>query len=291
MATHGAAEGRTGNGGGTRAQHPLARADGIRLIVQGPPTVSIITATYNRAATLGRAIDSVLQQTWSDWELIVVDDGSDDETAAVLGTYADKRIRVHRHERNRGATAAKNTGFDHIRGEWFTILDSDDEMAPDALEVMLDYARRTRATAITCNCQDSQTGELTGMGHSGDGWMSAAQTARSRGEHWGLTRTALLGGLRFDERLPTYEDTLWLKINAKARRYYVHRALRIYHTEGNDNVIRALGASRLAKKVGNYSVIAEDREYLRLLKQADPSGYRRTIHRVWAAHLLRRIIG
>lgn len=260
------------------------------ITVERAPTVSIITATYNRAALVGRAIDSVLRQTYPDWELIIVDDGSTDETPVVLETYADDRLRIYRHDRNRGATAAKNTGLDHIRGEWFTILDSDDEMVSDALEVMLRHARETGANAITCNCVDSQTGEMTGRGHTCDGRLSPAETAKCRGEHWGLTQTSLLGDLRFDERLPTYEDTLWLKIDAKARRYYVHRALRIYHTEGNDNVLRLLGASGLARKVRNFCVIGEDSEYLCLLKRADPAGYRRMIRRVRAARLLRRII-
>lgn len=252
--------------------------------------ISIVMATYNRAGTLDRAIDSVLRQTSGDWELIVVDDGSTDNTAAVLSKYTDERIRFVRHDCNRGATAAKNTGFDNMRGEWFTVLDSDDEMVPDALEVMLDNAKRTGATAITCNCMDSRTGEMTGIGHVGDGWLSTEETARCRGEHWGITRTSLLGDLRFDERLPTYEDTVWLKVNVRARRYYVHRALRIYHTEGEDSVLRALGASNLSKRVKVYAAIGEDRLYLRLLRQADPSGYRRMLLRVWVARLLRRLI-
>jgi glycosyltransferase involved in cell wall biosynthesis len=85
--------------------------------VQTPPTVSIVTATYNRADTLGRAIDSVLRQTYPDWELIVVDDGSTDRTSEVLSGYTDERIRVFKHERNRGVTAAKNTGLDHMQGD------------------------------------------------------------------------------------------------------------------------------------------------------------------------------
>jgi len=252
--------------------------------------ISVVMATYNRAGTLPRAIDSVLRQTYTDWELIVVDDGSNDETAATLAKFADERIRVFRHDGNRGVTAAKNTGLDHVRGEWFTTFDSDDEMVPDALEVMLDCARRTGATAITCNCADSQTGEMTGLGHSSDGRMSPQEMARHTGEHWGITETSLLGDLRFDERLPGCEDTVWLKINVKARRYYVHRALRIYHTEGNDNVIRAIGASGVSEKVRIYAAIGEDNAYLRALRQASPSGYRHMMLRVRAARLLRRVI-
>jgi GalNAc5-diNAcBac-PP-undecaprenol beta-1,3-glucosyltransferase len=251
------------------------------------PKVSVVMATYNRADTLPRAIDSVLAQTCRDWELIIVDDGSTDDTVETLARYADERIRTYRHDQNKGATGAKNTGFDHLSGEWFTILDSDDEMVPDALEAMLDYAQRFGATAITCNCRDSQTGEMTGLGHTGDGWLSTEEAARHPGEHWGLTQTALLGDLRFDERLPTYEDTVWLKINVKARRYYVHRALRIYHTEGNDGVIRTLGGSGFSKKVRNFAAIGDDEVYLRLLKEANPARHRHLMRRVRIARVLR----
>ena len=253
--------------------------------------ISVVMATYNRAGTLPRAIDSVLGQTYADWELIVVDDGSTDETAATLAAYADERIRVFRHDGNRGVTAAKNTGLDHVRGEWFTTFDSDDEMVLDALAVMFECAQRTGATAITCNCLESWTGKMTGSGHSGDGWLSMEETARCQGEHWGLTQTSLLGDLRFDERLPGSEETVWLKINGNARRYYVHRALRIYHIEGEESVIGALGASSVSEKVRIYAAIGEDNVYLQALKQASPSGCRHMMLRVRAARLLlRRVI-
>jgi GT2 family glycosyltransferase len=73
-----------------------------------PGVVSIIMATYDRAATLPRAIDSVLAQDYPGWELIIVEDGSTDETRAVLDEYRDPRILRVRYERNRGVAAAKN---------------------------------------------------------------------------------------------------------------------------------------------------------------------------------------
>lgn len=96
--------------------------------------ISIVMATYNRAALLPRAIDSILAQSWREWELIVVDDGSTDDTAAVMAErYADPRIRYHRLERNRGATYARNYGLDRVRGDYFLVWDSDDVLYPEAL--------------------------------------------------------------------------------------------------------------------------------------------------------------
>lgn len=253
--------------------------------------ISVILPTYNRANTLQRAVDSVLRQTLHDWELIIVDDGSTDETPQILAKVSDPRVRVCRHPRNRGVTAAKNTGLDHIRGDWFTGLDSDDEMTPEALEVMLECAERTGATAINCNCVDSVTGEMSGVGPVHDGWLSAAERARCRGDHWGMNKTSLLGVLRFDERLPGYENTLWLKIGRNSRRYYLHRALLIYHTEGADRVTVANRRHKIKPMVKTYSAIGEDGAYLDALKALDPQGYRRTMRFVWVARVLSPLLG
>jgi len=167
--------------------------------------IAVIMATYNRADTLPRAIDSVLRQSHRDWELLIVDDGSTDATPMVLEALVDPRIHIYRHPENRGVGAAKNTGLDHISGEWFTTLDSDDEMIPEALEVMLASAERTGAAAITCNGVDAATGQLTGSGPTADGWLTPEQTGRCRVDYWGLTRTSLLGELSFDERVPNHQ--------------------------------------------------------------------------------------
>lgn len=253
--------------------------------------VSIVMATHNRAATIPRAVNSALRQTHSDWELIIVDDGSTDATREVLQQFADPRIRIVTHAENCGVCAAKNTGLDHVRGEWFTTLDSDDEIMPDALEVMLECAELTGATAVTCNCLDYSTGQFTGTGPNADGRLSPESTAKCRGEFWGLTQTSLLGDLRFDERLPGHEDTVWLQINRKARRYYLHRALRVYHTEGADRVTKSSGAASLRRKADAYAALGENRAYLRELRRVDSAAHRSVYGRIWAARFLRLLLG
>jgi teichuronic acid biosynthesis glycosyltransferase TuaG len=252
--------------------------------------ISIVLATYDRAGTLSRAIDSVLRQTYPDWELVIVDDGSRDGTGELLGALSDPRIRVYHHPHNCGVDAAKNTGFDLMRGEWFTTFDSDDEMVPEALAVLLACAERTEATAVACNGRDARSGRLTGHGPTHDGWLSGAASARLRGDHWGITLTSLLGERRFDERLGSGRG-LWLKVNARARRYYVHRALLIVHTEGADRVTTGLRAGGIRERVETYALLGEDREYLAVLAAADPREYRRVSQRARAAHLLRPFLG
>lgn len=98
------------------------------------PTVSVVTPTYNRADVLPRAIDSILNQTFADFELIVVDDGSTDNTEKVVKSYADNRIQYIQFENNRGANAARTQGIKSASGKYIGFLDSDDEWLPRKIE-------------------------------------------------------------------------------------------------------------------------------------------------------------
>ena len=98
------------------------------------PTVSVIIPTYNRAHTLGRAIDSVLHQTHPADEIIIVDDGSTDDTAALLENYSDL---IHLEQKNAGVSTARNTGIAQASSSWIALLDSDDEWLPSKLQHQL----------------------------------------------------------------------------------------------------------------------------------------------------------
>lgn len=97
---------------------------------------SVIIPTYNYARFLKEAIDSVQRQTAGDLEIIVVDDGSTDETPEVLRGIADPRLRSIRTE-NRGISAARNEGLRHARGQFIAFLDADDRWRPEKLELQL----------------------------------------------------------------------------------------------------------------------------------------------------------
>ena len=94
------------------------------------PKISVVIPTYNRNEILKRAINSILSQTFQDWELIVVDDCSTDSTFEVVNSLSlnDRRIRYHKLERNSGANAARNQGIKLAKAELISFLDSDDEM-------------------------------------------------------------------------------------------------------------------------------------------------------------------
>lgn len=99
------------------------------------PKVSVIIPTYNRAHSVGRAIQSVLDQTFQDFEIIVVDDASSDNTEDVVKKFLqDSRIHYRRLQQNRGAPWARNSGAEVAKGKYFAFLDSDDKWFPDFLE-------------------------------------------------------------------------------------------------------------------------------------------------------------
>lgn len=112
--------------------------------MNGGPYFSLITPMYNRSSTIGRAIESCLSQTDPDFELLVVDDGSNDDSAAVVASFTDERVRLLRHAANRGPCPARNTAIAHARGAWCVMVDSDFSLLPHALECLRE---RTRAAA------------------------------------------------------------------------------------------------------------------------------------------------
>jgi glycosyltransferase involved in cell wall biosynthesis len=97
------------------------------------PKVSVIIPTYNRAAKMGNAIESALAQTVTDLEVIVVDDGSSDDTRKILEEICGDRVRYY-VQTNQGASAARNKGIEEARGEWIAFLDSDDLWEKEKLE-------------------------------------------------------------------------------------------------------------------------------------------------------------
>ena len=129
---------RRAGGGRARGEQRRAahRQQRLRVPEQSgsePPRVSVVIPTHNRAEWLPRAVASVLAQTWTDFELLIVDDHSTDETPALIARFADRRIRSFRHERNMGQSKALNTGIEHARGEYVAFLDDDDEWLPGKL--------------------------------------------------------------------------------------------------------------------------------------------------------------
>lgn len=192
--------------------------------------VSIVMPLYNRAHCVGRAAASVLAQKAAGdaplpaWEMIVVDDGSDDDGAAVIEAFADPRLRVIRHPVNRGAAAARNTGVAAAGGRFVAFLDSDDEWLPEKLSLQIAAMTEPDAPAVTCTgfllrrvadgaeAERRPTAEPGVAGFLDGCFVSPGSTMTAR-------RDCLAAVGPFDESLPRLEDWDWLLRMAENHRF------------------------------------------------------------------------
>lgn len=113
--------------------------------------VSIIVPVYNSEKTLSRCIESILNQSYSEFELLLIDDGSSDKSYTICQEYSicDERVRLY-HQENRGASSARNLGLEHVTGEYIMFVDADDHIEIDMLSVLLNYAVKEQAEFIMC---------------------------------------------------------------------------------------------------------------------------------------------
>lgn len=138
------------------------------LALTSEPVVTVIMAAYNAAPFLGRAVESVKQQSFDRWELIIVDDLSTDDTFAVAQSYAgsDPRISVLRLPKNGGPGAARNAGIAAARGQWIAPLDADDRYSRDRLEVLIKLCEQQSFDMLADNqfFYDEKVDQIIGTG-------------------------------------------------------------------------------------------------------------------------------
>lgn len=119
------------------------------------PTVSILVPVYKAEKTLDACVESILAQSYADFELLLIDDASPDHCPEICDAWAEKdpRIRaLHPAKTGPGPSGARNAGLDAAKGQWLTMVDSDDTVAPDLLEKLLAGAERSGAELVLCNC-------------------------------------------------------------------------------------------------------------------------------------------
>lgn len=112
------------------------------------PLVSVVIPTYNRAKLIPRAIASVLRQTLQNFEIIIVDDASQDDTESVVKSLTDSRIKYLKHQTNLNGSAARNTGIKAAQGEYLALLDSDDEWLPNHLATKINYLQNNSCQGV-----------------------------------------------------------------------------------------------------------------------------------------------
>ena len=124
------------------------------------PAVSVILVAYNANGTIGRCIDSILAQSFQDFELVAVDDGSTDGTADILNGYASLYGNMHvLSQTNSGVAAARQKGLDNASGEYTIFVDADDWIEPDMLEKLLDKAREDNADMLIADAFEEHPGK------------------------------------------------------------------------------------------------------------------------------------
>jgi succinoglycan biosynthesis protein ExoO len=118
-------------------------------MIHNNPEISIIIPTYNTEDYLPQALESVLEQTFTNFEIIVVDDASTDATFEIAKSYQDLRIRVLRNHQNLGAAATRNCAIKNAQGQWIALLDSDDFYEPKRLETLVKAAQESEADLLS----------------------------------------------------------------------------------------------------------------------------------------------
>ena len=183
------------------------------MISNTKPAISIIVPVYNVEAYLPRCVDSILNQTFSDFELILVDDGSPDHCGAICDEYAGRDPRIHViHQENAKISAARNAGIDLAAGEWITFVDSDDWIHKDFLKVLIN-GTKADTDIVICKCLITSGEQAADVGFSDVAFRDASindvyadRIASTRS--WGrLIRRSRIGSLRYIPGTEPTEDS------------------------------------------------------------------------------------
>jgi hypothetical protein len=224
--------------------------------MSGGLTFSIIIPAYNRSALVGRAIASCLHQDHPAFEVIVVDDGSTDGTATRVREIIDTRVRLFSQPANRGVSPARNLAAERARGEWIVCLDSDDELTPDALELMEADIRAAPAGVdgfrFMCRLDDGSLSPAPPLGR--EVWDYAQYLRWADEGTRGATRETLTCFRRSTFELVKYpegralEPLYHLDFAARFRTATSPAVVRLYHSDAPDqltrpNVERALASA------------------------------------------------
>jgi glycosyltransferase involved in cell wall biosynthesis len=181
------------------------------------PRVSVLMAVHNGEKYLPEAIKSILSQTFTDFEFLIVDDGSTDRTAEIINSYQDARIKLISNPQNVGLTRSLNRGLDLARGEYIARMDSDDISVPERLAKQLTHMDTHREVAVcgTWAKDIDAEGKVTGVRETPVGedlereyWRPSPIIHPSA-----MIRRAHLNGLRYDDQIRYAQDfDLWLRL-------------------------------------------------------------------------------
>ncbi len=220
------------------------------------PIVSVIIPTYNRSNLLDRAIRSVLAQSFTDFELIVVDDASTDDTQSLVGAVNYSRIKIIRHERNKGAPAARNTGIKVSQGEYIGFLDDDDEWLPKKLEKQLEAFQSSfddvslvyTGFYFASGKNGSRLAQITPT-LKGDIYLDLLRRNIPAGNTSLIRKHCFAKCGLFDETLPSCQDwDMWIRISKFYKFDFVAEALSNVYVHGRQ-ISTNLNAKIIARQM------------------------------------------
>lgn len=232
------------------------------------PRVSVILPVFNRAAIVRRCLDSVRAQTFSDWELLAVDDASSDHSVDVIAALGDPRIRILRHETNRGAAAARNTAMREARGEFVAWIDSDDEWLPEKLARQVALLDASGAGLGGCDYFMLTAGrEHPVRLPRTDDWRRELhfECRLAAGTTLVVRRSCIDAAGLLDEALRSHEDWDWcLRLTKHARLVIVPELLARIHYAGprDPRVVAECDRAFVAKHRGEFAAFGPEHERL-----------------------------
>jgi glycosyltransferase involved in cell wall biosynthesis len=210
---------------------------------------TIFTPTYNRAHTLPKVYDSIKAQAFRDFEWVIVDDGSTDETRSLVEHWIAEAVFPIRYfyQQNGHKKVAINHGVRVALGEFFLILDSDDEIPNNALQILHDAwlsipeSQRAQFVGVTGLCVD-QLGQLVGTAFPQDFYdsdsISIRYDAKVTGEKWGFNRTDVMRQFPFPEEIKGLvpEALIWNRIAKDYKMRFINQVVRVYHVNEADSI-------------------------------------------------------
>lgn len=234
------------------------------------PEISVIIPVYNVEKFLPQALDSLLSQTFSDFEAVCVDDGSFDKSAEILAAYAgkDSRLRVI-SQKNQGVSAARNTALDAARGNYIVFLDPDDLIHIRFLEIMLEKIKRTKADFVWCDTVRINGGGADVNAPLSNQWRSffiseplekfvLQEQPCLKAALWDkIFKAELFNHLRFETNVYVAEDfILMLSLLRKAgNAVYINAALKYYRIHENSLMHSGLTEKYVAGHITAYFLL------------------------------------
>jgi len=239
------------------------------------PTVSVVIPTHNRAALIARSVRSVLDQSYQDFELLVVDDGSIDDTAAIVSGFGDPRLKYVRLDKNIGAGPARNVGIRMSKGKFLAFQDSDDEWLPEKLaEHMAVFARNPASLGVVYSDMERIHQDGTNTYHTSPEIVSGRlinpdsrfyQVCMLGIQSTVIRRECLEAVGCFNEKLRVLEDLeLFIRLSKRFGFARIPRPLvRYYETDGLSKDMDAKWiARRLILKLHRRELLLHDTPFL-----------------------------